>query len=183
MFPGFYGTIFEPSEEAEIQYLNEEREKNGLPEVDFDAIQFDYDTYRNDVARKAINFIERELSDYVRSINFESLHSPREYNFANDSINCIIEPKIREIKKYLKTNAPAFAQYLKDTYTSRSGFISSYPNNIEMFMQDKPFEHRHKLGSILNFICQNEGITQESLYYGCDDCYLSASNIDELLPE
>lgn len=180
VFPGFYGTIFEPSEDSEIEYVNDERKKKGLPKVDFDDMRFNYDEYRNDVAKKACNFLERELSDYVKSIKFDELRSPRFYNYSNDSINCIIEPKIKPIRKYLSDNSEAFDQYLKDQYTSYDGFISSYDNNRGDFMEGQPFAHRHKLGSILEFICQNEGINQESLYYGCDDCYLSVTNFEEL---
>ena len=117
----------------------------------------------------------------MNGIDFECVHSPREYNFANDNIYCKISPKIRAIKKYLSDNEKLFAQYLKGHYTSYSGFLSGYPNTIAEFMEGKPFEHKHKLGSILDFICDNEGITSESLYYNLE-AYLSVSNYDELLP-
>jgi hypothetical protein len=40
-------------------------------------------------------------------------------------------------------------------YTSRDGFISSYSNDVNEWLEDWK-EDQHKVGSILSFICTNE---------------------------
>jgi hypothetical protein len=182
VFPGFYSTIFEPDEENEISYINELRAEKGLGEVKFDDIDFDYTDYYNQVAKSVTNVLYNELNDFVKDINFEELISPKYYNYSNDSINVEItltKENESKIMSYLNENKDSFEKYLSENYTSSSGFISSYDNSYNEFMLDKPLEHKHKLGSILNFICENEGITQETLYYGME-AYLTAKNFNEL---
>ena len=190
VFSGFYGTIWEASEDQEIDYINELREEKGLEPVDFDAIDFDYAGYNLHAAKEVTNAVEDLLKDYVKSINFQKLVSPREYNFANDSINVEIEltqKNVAKIKAFLKDNKEDFATYLHEHYTSCSGFISSYPNTIEDFCGNlkEALQHRHKLGSILNFIAMHEdgNDTELNLYYRCNDLNLSATNYSELIGE
>jgi hypothetical protein len=182
VFPGFYSTIFEPDEQFEMDYINELRLEKGLEEVKFDDIEFDYSDYYNQVAKSVTNVVYNELKDFVKDIKFEEVISPKYYNYSNDSINVEItltKENERKILSYLSENKDYFDKYLKDNYTSRSGFIPYYDNSITEFMLDKPLEHKHKLGSILNFICENEGITQDTLYYGME-AYLTAKNFNEL---
>lgn len=189
VFPGFYGTIFESSsEEYEFDYINEQRQENGLePFKNDEDFDWDYSQYCEDVCKGCVNAIERELTDIglVKSITFQSIDSPREYNFRNDSINVAIgltKANERAILAYLKANDSDFEAYVKENYTSCSGFISSYPNVVSEYMSDEPLEHSHRLGSILNFILRNEGYTEMSLYDGIVDFpTIQAKNYEELL--
>ena len=119
-------------------------------------------------------FIENQLKELgiVNTIKFQSISSPREYNFVNDSGNIEIELtelNILAIQEYIKTNETNYRQYLADTYTSYDGFISSYSNEVcdwyEYTNDFSDFSGRmHYLGSILEFICKNEGITDDMMY-------------------
>jgi hypothetical protein len=95
------------------------------------------------------------------------------------------DDNIKAINKYLTDNRDAFAFYLKDRYTSCSGFISSYPNTIAGFMGDSLLDalsHSHKLGSILTFIALNEDSNIElNLYYKCNDLNVSCTNYSDLV--
>jgi hypothetical protein len=186
VFTGFYNTIFEPCEDSEIEYINEQRRENGIDaDVDFDKIEFNYSEYKQNVCECCVAFIESELSEYVSKITLEKLSSPREYNFANDAIHIEIElTKKNEsvIMAYLLANETEFAEYIKARYTSCSGFISSYSNDPSEWMNDADLlTHEHKLGSILEFICQNESINEEDMYYSLTDCSVYATNYDELI--
>src|SRR5690606_12071738 len=77
-----------------------------------------------------------ELEDFVEGVEFEKIISPREYNFTNDAVDITVEVDLDAIKKYLDENETAFGDYLEETYTSRSGFISSYPNTGEEWRED-----------------------------------------------
>lgn len=189
-FSGFYGTIWEPEETQEMEYVNDEREKKGLEPVKWDDIKFDYDDYHLQVVKGIARRLEVDyLKPFVQSITIEKIVSPREYNFANDSANVIVTlctANEKRILKYLSTHEDKWAQWLKDRYTSRSGFMSSYPNYIQEYMQDEPLAHEHKLGAILDFIARNEANENDSegiemdLYSNVEK-YLSAINYDELV--
>lgn len=61
--------------------------------------------------------------------------NPREYNFTTDNTIVDISFNGNDFKK-LKANAvkdPAFPKYLKDNYSSYSGFISFMADNLEKF--------------------------------------------------
>ena len=75
VFPGFYGTYYEPDEKNETEYINDEREKNKLTELPYDAIIFDYREYENNISELACNVIESELSEFVTKIVYQKLAS------------------------------------------------------------------------------------------------------------
>lgn len=187
VFSGFYGTIWEADTSMEIDYINDQRKVLGLPAIEYEDCQFDFSQYETDVCQKLTCLIEKELIDrkLIKSIQFETVRSPKEYNFKNDSVDIVVtltKKNEKTIMKYLDSNRNAFASYLKKRYTSYSGFISSYPNNIDGYMIDEPLYHRHKLGAILDFICINEGLKEIDFYYNIE-AYLNCSNYSELVPK
>ena len=56
VFPGFYSTIFGCDSEAdnEIYNINGERGELGLPDIDYDSVNFDYDSYHNEIAEGSV---------------------------------------------------------------------------------------------------------------------------------
>jgi hypothetical protein len=82
IFPGFYGTLFEPDEELSI--LDDYKEYH----LDFDDTTFNYLKYKKLVAIECINEIKHQLKDlnFKIEIKFLKIESPKEYNFINDSI-------------------------------------------------------------------------------------------------
>jgi hypothetical protein len=62
-------------------------------------------------------------------------------------------------------------EYLKQTYTSRDGFISHHSNNpdAEEWDIETALTDRHNAGAILEFLCGENNITSETLYYGCEE--------------
>lgn len=157
LFPGFYNTIFEPDESNEIDYINSQREYNNLQPIDADLIEFDYESYENEVAKGCVEFVENILIDMnvIKEIKFESVVSPQYYNYSNDTINIeveITEKNIREIQKLISENITDFKSYLKDKYTSRSGFIPHYSNDSNDWDIKECLDHKHKAGAILDFI-------------------------------
>ena len=184
VFPGFYNTIFEPCEDGEIEYINDLRAEKGLKPIEFDAFEFDYQTYQNDVSESCCEVLEAELSDFIENIKFQALQSPKFYNYSNDSINCEIDVKINKVMEYLKSHKSDWNDYLKDNYTSCSGFISSYDNYADSpdWSEDAIISGGHQLGAVLNFLCIEKDITQETLYYGIES-YLICTNFDKLTEE
>jgi hypothetical protein len=188
LFGGFYNTIFEPNEENEIDYINSERESNGLESLDFDDFEFQYDAYKNDVAEGAVVYLAAELNRFgVESIEFQSISSPKHYNYANDSIN--VEMTINPVKifEYIQANKREFDEYIKKNYSSRDGFMSYHSNDGDDWLNDTEnlsnFNDGHKLGAVLDFVIkhhnansdESDAISEINMYYSCE-AYLSVND-------
>ncbi len=131
VFPGTYGTIFE--------------------DIDWDRI--------DEVGRRCTSFVNGHIEGLGIQAIFQSVVSPKYYNFSNDSIN--VEYQFEDLDKlvaYLIDNRTEFADYLKDRYTSCNGFISHHSNDVDEWIQVFMFggELGHKLGSALEFYLTNE---------------------------
>jgi hypothetical protein len=168
VFPGFYETIFEANEESEIEYFNDIRERKKLTPVDWNNIKFNYDMYHNDISKGCCQFIERELNEFVGKIEFQTINSPKEYNFATDAIYICVhltQKNIANIKRFIKAHIKEFEKYIKEHYTSYDGFMSHYSNNISDWLNiDENLKHSHKTGSMLEFICQVNEVNYEDMY-------------------
>jgi len=86
IYNGNYGTIWEdaPREEYEVKNINELRAEKNLKPIEFDDIEFDYETFYNELSELITNEVEFQLKDYVHSIKYLKLNSPRYYNYSND---------------------------------------------------------------------------------------------------
>lgn len=162
VFRGFYSTIFELDID---NWLYEEK-------LDYEDVEIDYKTYETDVAKLCCAWIE-DNCEFINSVEFEAVSSPREYNFANDSINCIIDINIDEFRAYLLENEESLNQYLKDHYTSYDGFWSSFSNSFAEWREEtNDFKDLdvdgHRLGALLSFYFENEYAEDEPAY---DDMY------------
>ena len=157
VFTGFYNTIFEMDES---DFCNENN-------VSFEQLTVDYKQYEIDVVKQCIDFVKQNCP-FITSIEFENICSPKYYNFSNDSANITVEIDLKVLKKYLTTNKNALNDYLKERYTSCSGFISHYPNTFEGWKEEtENFTELegHYLGSLLDFYFLNEEINDVDMYY------------------
>lgn len=163
VFNGFYNTIWEANTE------NYEYESGlGWDDYDFDNEAFELETVEN-----ICDWVESNCP-FIRSVKLQTICSPKEYNFRNDSANVVIDIKVRDFAKWLKSNAKELDMYLKQKYTSCSGFISSYSNTYDDWHNEtKGFQKLdidgHRLGSLLDFYFSIEfNDPEEDAYYS--DC-------------
>lgn len=174
LFSGFYNTIWE-SDESNFCYEND---------CTYDDLIIDNKQYEFDVVQGILEFV-KDNCEFITDIKFENICSPRAYNFANDSVNVSIAIKKREFKKYLNDNKGALDYYLKERYTSCSGFSSYYGNSFEQWKKEtNNFVDldNHYLGSLLQFYFDNEDITEEDCYYDATqdiyiDCYITIDTV------
>jgi hypothetical protein len=170
VFKGFYHSFYDSDiEQKEIEWVDYLYTEYNL-DADEIHLDFNYQGYYDDCAVCVCEAVCEELIELglIKSYKYESLVSPKYYNFRNDSINVEFkfstENKVR-IAQYIKEHWNAFKNYLKDNYTSGSGFISSYSNDVADWLKiSDSLEHSHKSGSILNFILTNEGISDFYIY-------------------
>jgi hypothetical protein len=168
IYSGNYGTIWEdaPREEYEVENINELRAEKNLKPIEFDDIEFDYETFYNELSELITNEVEFQLKDYVHSIKYLKLNSPKYYNYSNDSIECEIAPNMEAIKEYINKHQKEWSQYLKDNYTSYDGFCSFHSNDYksEEWELNTACKNYHKLGAVLEFIAQNEDIEEYDIF-------------------
>lgn len=192
LFSGFYNSYYEPDLDNELDYINEQREELGLEEINSDELDCDYEQYYIDCAKVINDVIFKKLNEFVSISGYEydRLVSPREYNFTNDSIDvtvCLSDDNMGEIMQYVVDNWNNFKDYISERYTSRSGFISFHSHDAGLFLIENgnPLLDVHKLGSILNFILLNEGVTELYDVYDsvAGQVTLNILNYNELVPE
>ena len=179
MFHGFYGSYWdEPDFYGEAEHF-------GLPE-NFDFYSYmDWSEYKNALCVKIVDKVSELLSDYVEKIEFQHLSSPQYYNFENDSIYCIIRPKKQAIIDYINANKSQLSEYLKNNFKSRDGFISFYSYDIEVWEQEYTNGWKNwsdkgiYLGTILDFILENEKTEYTELYFATEGVYASEYLNDE----
>jgi len=201
VFPGFYNTSFETSDEDYKEIANDinaiRKQNDLIGKIDDDLIDYDYTKYKNDYASNLVDTVEVMLQEQglVKKVMFTKLVSPKEYNFANDSIDVDIhlEPaNIEKIKSMLDQYSEEFAEYIKETYKSRSGFIPGYSDDSDEWLVDDAFlTHRHMLGTVLEFLllttADNMIELEERLLYDTETPYLGSGeyikNYEELTTE
>jgi hypothetical protein len=168
MFPGFYNTVFQYERESEdIEYYNEE---NGV-ELEYDDFEWDYADYETRIGKAFVSRLESELKAFLPiKIEYQSISSPREYNFKNDSINIAVSLDLRKLLKLIRERRNEAAAYFRNTYTSGSGFISFHSNDINDWLNkdyilDNP---AHRIGALLDCLCSIE-LNEDDIVYWCDN--------------
>ena len=185
LFDGFYNTHFEyDNEDDDIQWFNETHGTDLFYE-DFD---WNYTERQQRISKQVCDIVEGLLSDedINMTINFQKLVSPKFYNFTNDSIDCeyvISQKEYDKIIDYIKVNWSNFEEYIKDRYTSRSGFISSHSNNAEVWMNNIKSESHleHNFGAVLEFILQNEEYESSNIDEAITNDHIEFNPIEELV--
>jgi len=186
IFSGFYGSFLDPCEnyqlENEIEYINELRQEKNKKPINSDNLKIDYDNLYNDLSSELCNIVYDLLKDFIYDIKYESLESPKYYNYSNDKIKILIKPNKNKILKYITKNFENWDKYLKANFTSYDGFISFYCNNpasndwnVKNIFKDV------QLQSVLNFIAENENILENELLE--NEIYISEyiTNFEELI--
>lgn len=189
-FYGYYGSIFDDVNTShEFEYINEQRTENGLKELENDNdINWDYNSYYSELNKQLTNCVEEFLTDLkiVKSIQFVKLHSPKEYNFVNDRIECIADVNVKNCKKYINDNLTEFEKYLIDNFKTRDGFSSFYEYDLNFWLNKmKSFKNLDhiEIHAILNFICENENFDIVDHLYNVgirDIPSLSVANFEDI---
>lgn len=176
VFTGYYGNMYwetDNDEYLEAEYLAEGLVDNYemFENFDVDLILehlcevIDYEEYHNDLGDEITHVIcgELEREGYISDFEYQDVESPQFYNFRNDSLNVLLhinKENHKEIVNILIREKEWFSEYVKENYTSRSGFISYHSNEVDEWFDyiidyDNLDDDLHKLGAILDFICQH----------------------------
>ena len=127
-FSGFYNSIHDSVIDSALEYESEcYADSDKASDIILDALNVNhYDKIREALSKVFVEGVN-ELFWYEYDINldleFESLKSPKFYNYSTDEIYCYVaNDKINELVALLD-NENDFIEVLKDKYQSRDGFI------------------------------------------------------------
>lgn len=197
-FSGFYNTIhgdlFDRELEHDTDYFSHEVHVNKeaadlyISEMQ-DCVDWQkaHEAYAKDYVELFNEYFEGETGVKL-DLEFESLESPKFYNYSNDRIFAYITPeKLKEV--YQAAKKSAFAERIKERFTSYDGFASFYSNDIEQWPDDVlEFDHNEIETLLQAFLPDNaqstdlyiEGYNGEGGEYiwgaisELDKCYLNA---------
>lgn len=158
-FNGFYESLHGISDFTIENTVEYELEQLNIPKsgaLDYSELYTINQAYYTDYSKAYVTYMEAFFKSEGLNISFkfESLYSPREYNFSTDSINISVEYDQAEILEILSDNAAAFKAYIKEKNTARSGFIPFYSADSADWLRDfkDGRDLETKLGQILEFI-------------------------------
>ena len=103
-----------------------------------------YNLIAEDYTNFYIDALNERLKGFTLKATYKCLTSPREYNFETDKIFIEIEEShcIDFIKYIIKNYKKELDNKIKERFTSRSGFISFYENNLESWTNNyKEWDH------------------------------------------
>ena len=127
-FSGFYNSIHDSAIDIALEYEAECYTDSGkASDIILDVLNVHhYDKIREELSKVFVNGVN-DLFCYEYDINldleFDSLKSPRFYNYSTDEIYCYIDnDKIKELVALLDSEND-FIEVLKDKYQSCDGFI------------------------------------------------------------
>jgi hypothetical protein len=157
--------------ELDTEYIEDEEGKI----VPYERLKIDYDRWGKDVCEHVVSEMNSVLTDFSLNMRFQSIYSPREYNFTNDSINVICDVDAKAIASYIYENQEAYQSYLTNHHTSYDGFNSFQSNKFVDWEEEtekftKLDNNEYTLGSILEFICENEGIEESEFRENFEEC-------------
>jgi hypothetical protein len=153
-FQGFYESVWsqevEHTVERDAEWMAEQQAEEGIaPELRLDASEFaeilsdclDYqDCYRRiaEAYVEAFDGVLSEEADLDLGLKFESVSSPRYYNFETDRVFAeVSDEAVAEL--FSKVSKDTLAKVIKERHTSYDGFISYYSNRVEEWLA-KPLD-------------------------------------------
>jgi hypothetical protein len=140
-FTGFYYSIHNDIIDGEEERLF--HDVNGDPYSNLLEIFFDHINYRNAYKEYAKLYVDvaKQITG-LDSLQFEEMTSPREYNFQTDRIFASLSRS--DLVKMLKAvRGEKLNKKIEEMYSSRSGFISFYPNHVSAWPRVEEWDHNH----------------------------------------
>ena len=163
--------------DSDIYDLNEDEQQ--VLEDSYLSVNRSY--FYNQIAEDYTNFYIDELNErlegFTLKATYKCFESPREYNFTTDRIFIEIEENhaIDFIKYIIKNYKKELEEKIKDRFTSRSGFISSYKNSLDLWIDDYSEWDCNMIGTCFELF----DLEEEDINYSLRD-YLSETIMDNL---
>jgi hypothetical protein len=179
-FSGFYESTHSRELDRTIERMVEDSSgchpiSDKLAEEIWDGI--DWKTAMSAYAKNyAESFAYWFKCEYYITLEWESMSSPREYNFATDRIFCTMSEKDAE-KLRSKVDEKMLRDAAKDRFTSYDGFISHYSPDIDSWGELAEWDHNQLGTLIVAAIAQLEDENWEWSLIEDQDCNGDISNL------
>ena len=195
-FPGFYETPYKNSDTAyyaikeELEYYykrdlcEEHPEYQHLTEDDLD---FDDANYDKDVMESFVEVWGNHAPKFVTDVRFDTLDSPRYYNFRNDQLYAYITLADNwedEMRHFIALNHDWLSEKVHEDWTSYDGFISFMENEIDewdtnLFNEQDP----RYIGTMIGYMMlrENKNIYDDLFMGTMEDIY--AGSYVFIIPE
>ena len=136
-----------------------------------------YNKIAEDFTNFYIDTLNERLEGFTLNATYKFFTSPREYNFSTDRIFIEIEENhaIDFIKYIIKNYKKELEEKIKQRFTSRSGFISSYKNSLDLWIDDYSEWDHNQIGTCFELF----DLEEEETNYSLRD-YLSESIMNNL---
>jgi hypothetical protein len=132
IFPGFYESELYNSDQ-EYNFSYNEGEEYEIK--DFDG----YCKYICEAMSDKISDYLTSAQDICKSVKYKAMSSPREYNFCTDRLMMDAEIDLERLKNKVLNDSEykdGFDKYLREKYSSYSGFISFVSNNVKEYFNE-----------------------------------------------
>ena len=171
-FAGFYCSKWSNELDCVENQLIENEADDTLDESEVSALVDkcrQYETQIEYVAEEYVGYFNEKFKEEFGidlKLRFESLKSPREYNFSTDIIYAYIDEEVvRHLLDDLEESK--LADMIRERFTSCDGFISFYPNRVEDWPDLEEWDH-NEVGTILEaYVAQVEDFEWDVYYEMC----------------
>lgn len=146
-FSGFYYSIHDSElDEALKQTFSDESGEAypSLVEKAFDLV--DWGAAHREYAKVYAQKFAQEFE--LKTLTFDELVCPKYYNFETDRIFCHINLS-EVLKMFVSIDLEALDKLIQEKFTSRSGFISHYANDLENWPTDLSEWDHNQVGTLL----------------------------------
>lgn len=183
-FSGFYNSLHDGEIDTTIERMfsdhasgcevNRPLADRFFDKCDFGAVHRAY----------AADYAARFGKEFDISLQFESMESPKYYNYTTDRIFVHIEGE--EVQRlYAATDKAALAEAAREMFTSCDGFISSYSPDVESWGDVSTWDHNQILCLLRTYANQehpNGEFDDYAEYSLMEDCFCNG-NLDNWLFE
>lgn len=147
-FSGFYYSLHDSALDDTLDQMFSDRASGCTPNNGLsDRAQSDcnWSAVRNAYAEE---YAENFASHFGIRMQFESIQSPRYYNFTTDRIFCTISES-EAARLFAETPEDVLEEVAKETFTSRDGFISSYSPDVAEWGSVEEWDH-NQIGCLVD---------------------------------
>lgn len=153
-FMGFYNSVHDAQIDDVIEmeasdpetgcHVDQEKFDEIFSKTDFKAVHEAY----------AKEFCERFAEEIEVKLTFKLLSSPKYYNYETDRIIAEIElPEVERIFNSVGKNI--LQEKIAERFTSRSGFISHYPNSLDKWPKDLAEWDLNHIGTLIEVYAES----------------------------
>ena len=154
-FSGFYDSLHSCELQTALDYVFADRATGSEIYMELAERAYNAMNWRGVHEEYAKEYAEQFAHEFkIPSLKFESMASPRFYNFTTDRIFCNIDPD--DLRRIMATfDLSAFAEYVREKFTSRGGFSSFYSPVLAEWGSPKTYDH-NQAGAVLEFYAMQE---------------------------